>query len=161
MDVTFSAEEQFRRGKELFAAGQEEAAFEYFRTAQSLHRENACYRSYYGVALARVERRFNKGLEFCRAAVKEEFFNPELYHNLARVYLAFGFKSEALRYLRRGLMIDPACQAIQTELGGLGVRQSPVLTFLPRRHRINRLLGRLRQRFTRSHSNWVPAEDLS
>ena len=52
----------------------------------------------------------------CRSAAKEEFFNPALYHNLARVHLAFGFKAEGIRYLRRGLMIDPGQRA---DRGGL------------------------------------------
>jgi hypothetical protein len=29
------------------------------------------------------------------------------------VHLAFGFKAEAIRYLRRGLMIDPASEPIR------------------------------------------------
>ena len=38
----------------------------------------------------KIERAFDRALELCRSAAKEEFFNPELYHNLARVHLAFG-----------------------------------------------------------------------
>jgi hypothetical protein len=82
-------------------------------------------------------RRFRKR-SFPRAGCR----NPELYHNLARVHLAFGFKAEAIRYLRRGLMIDPANAAMLTELNELGMRRSPTLSFLPRRHPMNRLLGR-------------------
>jgi tetratricopeptide (TPR) repeat protein len=119
-------------------------AFEYFRTAHSLDPSNARYRSYYGLGLALVERRFNEGLELCRSAAKEEFFNPDLYHNLARVHLAFGFKAEALRYLRRGLMIDAAHSGMLDDLRQLGVRRLPMLRFLPRRHPFNRWLGRLR-----------------
>ncbi len=105
---------------------------------------NARYRSFYGLCLALVERRFDRALELCRSAAKEEFFNPELYHNLARVHLAFGFKAEAIRYLRRGLMIDPANLAMTDDLQYLGRRQAPVLPFLPRRHAVNRWLGRVR-----------------
>ena len=93
-----------------------------------------------------VDRRFNKALELCSAAVKEEFFNPDLYLNLARVHLAFGFKAEGLRYLRRALMIDPASASAQAELRRLGQRRRPVLGFLRRRHLFNLWLGRARQR---------------
>jgi tetratricopeptide (TPR) repeat protein len=144
MDVHFTAEEHYRRGKTLHGQGCEAEAFEYFRTAHSLDRANPRYRSYYGLGLAVVERRFNEGLELCRSAAKEEFFNPELYHNLARVHLAFGFKAEGIRYVRRGLMIDPGNAAMIDELRRLGVRRLPVLRFLPRRHAINRWLGRIR-----------------
>jgi len=146
MDAMLTAEEHFARGRSRFEAGEEGAAFEHFRAAYGLQRSNARYASWYGLCLALVDRRFNKGLELCRSAVKEEFFNPELYLNLARVHLAFGFKAEGLRYLRRGLMIDPASATIRGELDRLGRRQQPVLRFLPRRHPLNRLLGRVRRR---------------
>ena len=144
MNATFPAEEQYRRGRDLLNENSHPEALESFRAAYNLDRANPRYRSYYGLGLAMVERRFDKALELCRSAAKEEFFNPELYHNLARVHLAFGFKAEAIRYLRRGLMIDPGNNEMSTELAGLGVRNRPVLTFLPRRHAMNRLLGRVR-----------------
>ena len=76
----------------------------------------------------------------------QEFFNPELYHNLARLHLAFGFKAEAVRYLRRGLMIDPANASITESMRELGVRRRPPLGFLRRQNVLNRWLGRLIRR---------------
>ncbi len=149
MDASFTAEEQLRRGIELLDQGALAAACECFRAAHSLDPAHPRYRSYHGLGLALGERRFSPALELCRAAAKEEFFNPEQYLNLARIHLAFGFKAEGIRYLRRGLMIDPQHAAIRAELARLGVRSSPVLRFLPRRHLLNRYLGRLRQRFGR------------
>lgn len=146
MDARFSADEHFQRGQEWLQADQPGAALEHFRAAHSLQRDNPRYRSYYGLCVGLVERRFNKALELCGAAVKEEFFNPDLYLNLARVHLAFGFKAEGLRYLRRALMIDPANDSAQRELRFLGERRRPVLGFLPRRHLLNRWLGRARRR---------------
>ena len=142
MQRSVTAEESYRRGRDHFERGEVEPALEHFRAAHQVDRANPRYRSFYGLGLALVERRFDRALELCRSAAKEEFFNPELYHNLARVHLAFGFKAEAIRYLRRGLMIDPGNGAMQKELRGLGVRRRPVLSFLPRRHPLNRLLGR-------------------
>jgi hypothetical protein len=60
--------------------------------------------------------------------------------------MAFGFKSEAIRYLRRGLMIDPANAGLAEDLERLGRRRMPVLQFLPRNHPVNRWLGRMRHR---------------
>ena len=142
MQRSVTAEESYRRGRDLLERGEAQPALEHFRTAHQVDRANPRYRSFYGLGLAMVERRFDRALELCRSAAKEEFFNPELYHNLARVHLAFGFKAEAIRYLRRGLMIDPGNVAMLTELNELGLRRRPVLSFLPRRHPINRLLGR-------------------
>lgn len=146
MQVSVTAEDHYRRGRDLLGAGRDAEALRHFRTAHDLDRANPRYRSFFGLCLALVERRFDRALELCRSAAKEEFFNPELYHNLARVHLAFGFKAEAIRYLRRGLMIDPGSTAMLEDLRGLGVRRRPVLSFLPRRHPMNRLLGRIRRR---------------
>jgi tetratricopeptide (TPR) repeat protein len=145
MDATFTAEEHYRSGRSLLEAGRQAEALEHFRAAHTLERKSPRYASYYGLGLGLVERRFNKAVELCRAAVKEEFFAPDLYRNLAQVHLAFGFKMEGLRYLRRGLMIDPANPEILADLRDLGVRRRPVLAFLPRRHFLNRWLGRLRK----------------
>ena len=146
MDASYSAEEHYRQGEKALQAESHQEALEHFRSAHRLEPGNARYRSFFGLCLGLAERRFDKALELCRSAAKEEFFNPTLYHNLARVHLAFGFKAEGIRYLRRGLMIDPAHEAIAEDLCRLGVRRRPPLRFLPRRHRINRWIGMLRGR---------------
>ena len=140
-----TAEDHHRLGRDALANSELAKALEHFRSAHQIDRANPRYRSYYGLALALVERRFDRALELCRSAAKEEFFNPDLYHNLSRVHLAFGFKAEAIRYLRRGLMIDPANAAMQIDLRDLGTRSRPTLGFLPRRHTLNRVVGQLRR----------------
>ncbi len=145
MDATYTAEEHFRQGLQLLELEKPADALEHFRAAHGLDRDCPRHRSYYGLGLALVERRFNRAVELCRSAVKEEFFSPDLYWNLARVHLAFGFKAEGLRYLRRGLMIDPSHRGILKDLEGLGLRRQPVLRFLPRRHFLNRWLGVVRR----------------
>ena len=153
MDAIHSAEEHFRRGSAEFEAEHFVGALEYFRAAHRLDPTSPRYRSYFGLCLGVAERRFDKALELCRSAAKQEFFNPVLYHNLARVHLAFGFKAEAIRYLRRGLMIDPECEAIGAELRQLGVRRRPVLGFLRRQNRLNRCFGLLRKRVRQEDSD--------
>lgn len=145
LSSTALAEDHFRQGRDALASGASSDALEHFRAAHQIDRANPRYRSYYGLAIGVVERRFDRALELCRSAAKEEFFNPDLYHNLARVHLAFGFKAEAIRYLRRGLMIDPANSAMQDDLRALGTRNRPVLGFLPRRHPLNRVVGQVRR----------------
>lgn len=147
--TTFTAQEYFERGRTLLGEGQAAAALEHFRTAQEIDPSSPRYRSYYGLGLALVQRRFDRALELCRSASKEEFFNPEVYTNLARVHLAFGFRSEAIRYLRRALMLDPEHGPTLTEMQQLGVRLPPVLGFLPRSHVLNRWLGAVRRRLPR------------
>ncbi len=159
MDTRNAAEEHFRRGVAELDSGSRDEALEQFRTAHRLDPTHARYRSYYGMALGLVERRFDKALELCRSAAKEEFFNPSLYHNLARVHLAFGFRAEAIRFLRRGMMIDPGNREIAIELRNLGVRRRPVFGFLGREHVLNRWLGSLVRR-TRSEPTLLEAFQL-
>ncbi len=145
MDASCSAEEHFRRGDAALEAKDHVRALEHFRAANRLDPTSPRYRSYFGLCLGLAERRFDRALDLCRSAAKEEFFNPALYHNLARVHLAFGFKAEGIRYLRRGLMIDPENAPIAADLQVLGIRRSPLLRFLSRRHALNRWLGALRR----------------
>ena len=146
MDATFSAEEHFHEGHSELERERVDAALEHFRAAHRLDPTSPRYRSYFGLWLGLGERRFDRALELCRSAAKEEFFNPALYHNLARLHVAFGFKAEGIRFLRRGLMIDPQNPAILAEVRGLGVRRKPVLGFLRRGHVFNRWFGKLRNR---------------
>ena len=146
MDTPLTAAEHFGRGEAALAADDYSGALEHFRSAHRLEPANPLHRSYFGLCLGLAERRFDRALELCRGAAKEEFFNPVLYHNLARVHLAFGFKAEGIRFLRRGLMIDPHNEAIGKHLGQMGVRCASVLGFLRRRHVLNRWLGQLRKR---------------
>jgi tetratricopeptide (TPR) repeat protein len=144
MDATCSAEEHFQRGEFALAQNDAALALTHFRAASRLDTTSPRFRSYYGLCLALAERRFDQALHLCRSAAKEEFYNPALYHNLARVHLSFGFKAEGIRYLRRGLMIDPGNEELAASLRDLGVRRRPPLRFLSRRHLLNRWLGELR-----------------
>jgi hypothetical protein len=131
----------FAEGLALFERGAVDDAKICFQSVHNMDAGHARARSYLGVCVAVSERRFEEGVALCTSASKQEFFNPDSYLNLARVHLDFGFKGEGRRFLLRGQMIDPANEAIKSELQKLGERVPPVLRFLPRRHLINRLLG--------------------
>ena len=136
-----NAQELLRVGRARCEVGDAGSALAALRRAWELDQSNAQIRSFYGLAVGLVERRFEQAADLCQSAVKQEFYNPDLYLNLSRLHLAFGFKSEGLRYLRRGQMIDPGHAVIATELVRLGERLPPVLGFFPRRHVLNRWLG--------------------
>ncbi len=153
MDSNGKAEIHFGQGMAALDIDDHGAALEHFRSAYRLEPSSARFRSYYGLSLGLAERRFEESIQLCRSAAKEEFFNPTLYRNLARVHLAFGFKAEGIRYLRRGLMIDPDDGPIREDVEKLGQRRSPVLGFLRRRNPLNRLLGRVRARDRASRSD--------
>ena len=134
----------FDEGTAHLAGGRAADALPCLRRAFDLAPAHARVRSSLGVAVALAERDFEQARDLCESAVKQEFFNPDLYFNLSRVYLAFGRRPEALRYLRRGQMIDPGHAGIQRSLSELG-RRLPVVPFLPRRHPLNRVFGSARK----------------
>lgn len=152
-----SLSDLFARGRAALDSGDRKQALAYFRAGREIDPANAQCSSYYGLCIALVDGRFNEAVDVCSAAVKAEFFNPDLYCNLARVHLAFGFKAEGLRYLRRGLMIDPAHDSIKHEIAELGRRGSPPIGFLPRKHVLNRWLGAARHLVGRSERQRMAA----
>jgi predicted Zn-dependent protease len=130
----FTAEEHYRRGLTLLEGGHGDDAFAHLSRAYLTDPQSARYRSAYALALALVRGQFLGAAELARAAVRQEFYNPDLYLNLARIYLTFDMKSDAIR------------EQIQTRLVELGVRRRPLFRFLPRNHVVNRLLGRVQSR---------------
>jgi len=141
------AREAFDHGRRKLEANEAAAAVEPLREAQRLAPDHAQIRSTLGVAIVLGNRDFESARALCESAAKQEFFNPDLYLNLARVYLAVGRRPEALRYLRRGQMIDPGHAAIRDAIAELGMRRLPIVPFLPRRHVVNRMLGSVRSLF--------------
>lgn len=148
--------EAIRVARELLAQGDAEAAMQRLRPVFDADRAHAQVRSWYGLSLGLSQRRYHEALDLCQSAVKQEFFNPELYVNVAQLNLAFGFRAESLRYLRRARMIDPGNEAIHQLLEELGPRRRPVFSFLPRRHLLNRWLGSLRHAFVRRSPRHEP-----
>lgn len=146
-DLPTSARAAAERGQALLQSGDAAAAIEPLREAQAAAPDNAQIRSTLGLAMALGDRDFEAARMLCESAAKQEFFNPELYLNLARVYLSVGRRPEALRYLRRGQMIDPGHLAIREAIRELGLRRIPIVPFLPRRHVVNRMLGGVRSLF--------------
>jgi tetratricopeptide (TPR) repeat protein len=151
----FSAEEHYRRGLALLEGGHGQDGFEHLSCAYLGDPQCARFRSAYALSLALVRGQFLGAVELARAAVRQEFYNPDLYLNLSRIYLAFDFKAEAVRYLRRGLMVDPESVRLLRRLGELGVRRRPALRFLPRGHALNRFVGRIQARLLGPTRRWT------
>lgn len=151
----FSPDEHHRRGLALLESGHGHEAFEHLSRAYLTDPQNARYRSSYALALALVRGQYLGAVELARAAVRQEFYNPDLYLNLSRIYLAFDFKPEAIRFLRRALMVDPDNSIAQSKLADLGIRRRPLIRFLPRNHVVNRWLGRVQARLLGRPVAWV------
>jgi Flp pilus assembly protein TadD len=138
------AESLLEQGTQQLEAGEYVEALETLRGAHLLEPDNARIQSHLGLATARVGGAFEEARSLCEEASKREFDNPDLYVNLANVYLGVGRRSEALRYLRRGQMIDPNHEVIRNTLRDMGRRRPAMIPVLPRRHWLNRILGAVR-----------------
>ena len=143
------ADEALARAEMLLHEGCYSDALPLLEDAHRRDPGSATVRSAYGLCLGLAKHEFQRANELCESAVKQEFFNPDLYLAMARLHLAFSFKSDGIRYLKRGRMIDPGHPAIAAELEKLGARQPPPLRFLPRAHVLNRWLGRARSQLGR------------
>ena len=136
----------FEGGQRALDENRVDDAVQCLRDAIQRAPDHARLRSTLGLAVARAEGDFSEARSLCEDAAKQEFFNPDLYLNLAKVYLRFDRRSEALRYLRRGQMIDPGHEPIRQAIASLGNRRLPIVPFLPRRHPVNRALGTARSK---------------
>jgi hypothetical protein len=107
------------------------------------------YYSYLGYAVALCQRQIREGVRLCEHAVKVEFYQPENYLNLARVYLLADQRRKAAQVLARGLAIDPEHKGLRNLAKHMGRRRRPVIPFLSRGSFLNRILGRLRHDLSR------------
>jgi len=144
-----AAEGSFKRGLEaLRAQGREKEALALFEAALTLDSRatgssgEARYRSYYGMALGLFGGKIRQALPLCRKAAEEEFYNPEIWKNLGKLEMEAENKPEAHEAFVRGLRLAPDDAEFRHLLIILGRRRKPILSFLPRKHPLNVLLGR-------------------
>src|SRR5262245_39791748 len=86
------AEEAFKKGLNALKSSDLAVARALFEAAIQLERRSGAakiqprYLSYYGLTLVEDPARRPMALDCCRRAVKEEFFNANLFLNLSKVY---------------------------------------------------------------------------
>ncbi len=143
------SENAFEKGMESVSRGDYMEALAYFEASIDLTQGSRGlppmrYLSYYGLCLAMASNRLKEAREICERAVEAEFYNPELYLNLGRVYLEYGDRQRAFSTFVRGLQLNRRHMGLIKQIRGLGFRRRPVLGFLSRQNPVNRLLGLLR-----------------
>src|SRR5262245_47058185 len=62
--------------------------------------------SHYGLCLAVHQHDIKGALEYCQEALKKEFYQPDLYFNLGKVFLLAKKKASAVQAFYRGLNLD-------------------------------------------------------
>jgi len=101
------------------------------------------------VALSAARRSFESGrlvpgIHVCLGLLEGKEHLPDLYLVLGVLLRKAKQRAQAYEAFRQGLRLAPTHPALQARLEDMGLRHSPILPFLPRTHRANRVLGRLR-----------------
>lgn len=140
--------DQLEKGLQLCQRGDWEGGLEQLRMAAERMPANEAkpsrYYSYLGYAIALREKRIREGIKLCQYAIKQEFYQPENYFNLAQTYLLGGNRSAAWKVVAKGLKVDANFPLLQELHHKLGERRPPVLPFLSRSNFLNQILGRMR-----------------
>jgi serine/threonine protein kinase len=96
--------------------------------------------------LSQIRGREEQALQLARRIAEEYSTSPAVNLNLAKVLLVTGHKIEGLRLLKKLARVDSIEIKAQEVLEWLGVRRSPVFSFLNRSHPVNRLFGLARHK---------------
>lgn len=140
MATAINTENNITKGIKLAQNKYYKAALDLFEESHYMER-NYVAMSYYALSLAAVKKDFKNAMLICSKAAKEDFSNPVIYLNAARIYLLQGRKDLAVKALRKGLAIDSTNKALVKEITGLGTRRKPFIGFLSRDNIINTLVG--------------------
>ena len=87
-----------------------------------------------------------EAIQLSERAVSKEFYNPDLFCNLGLIYMRCGKRGPAFRAFKRGLALKSNHLRIAKALKKYEDRSMRFLNFLPRRHFLNRWIGRIRVR---------------
>ena len=140
---------EFKTGLTLLRDNYANKALPHMRKAVDLDKNNPYYMSYLGVVLARSEQKWGEAERLCDQAVRMKRNQAQLYLNLAEVYATAGRRDDAVEALRSGLKFARRDVRLTIAMNKLTHRRSPVLSFLARRHPVNRHLGMIRHRTLR------------
>src|ERR1700756_1928155 len=137
---------EFKQGLALLRDNFADKALTHMQKAAQLEKNNPYYMSYLGVVLARSEEKWAEAEKLCDNAVRRKRNQAQLYLNLAEVYATAGRRDDAVEALQAGLKFARRDVRLTIAMNRLTNRRSPVLSFLGRKHPLNRQLGILRHR---------------
>ena len=151
---TSQLQEAAQRGIELCRAGKWKAGMEILGKIAEADRQgtelSGLFYSYLGYGIARYEKRGKEGLALCQHAIKVQFYEPENYVLLARVYLLRHRRGKAIEALQKALKLNARHPEAIKLAREIGFRRRPVLPFLSRNNPINRTLGKMRHSLTQA-----------
>ena len=100
--------------------------------------------SYYGLAVAVIDKKYKMASDLCRTAIESQFYNADHYSNLVLIYLQAGQRRRAVEALEQALKALPKDSRLKVLQKSVGSRSRPVIPFLRRDHPFNVALGRMR-----------------
>ena len=139
----------FRKALVTFRKGDTRTAAKAFRHLIEDGSNDPQHVSYHGLSIALTEGKLAEGARLCSRALRVAPYDPEMYLNLARVYLRARRRSLAVVVLRKGLRVDEDNRPLLSELQKINPRATPALDFLSRSHPVNRYIGLTRTRLSR------------
>ncbi len=120
-----------------------------FEEALTLFEIGGCYKndpvaaSYYALCVAAYRKDAMIAANLCTSAMKRGFYSPELFLNLGKIYLLAKRKDLAIKAFSKGLTIDMAHKGLKRQLKRLGTRRDAPISFLPRSHAVNIVIGQI------------------
>lgn len=137
---------EFKQGLTYLRDDYAEKALPHMKRAVELDKSNPYYMSYLGVVIARAEQKWGEAERLCDSAVRMKRNQAQLYLNLAEVFATAGRREDAMDALEAGMKFARRDVRLNLAMNRLVERRRPVLTFLTRRHPLNRQLGVLRHK---------------
>jgi hypothetical protein len=145
LETFFMDTQAYQNAKDALKAKDYKAAERAFKvTLDSVGEHDEQYNSvlsYYG--LAQVLNSDNNGLLLCRDAASNEVFEGDVFLNLACAELQSNNRKRAVDAIRHGVKIDADNKQLNRACAKLDCRKKCCFSFLPRGHKLNRMIGRL------------------
>ena len=139
--LSADAVELFNKGRESFKLGKTLEALAFFEKSLIIEPGNPICQSFLGLCIAYERGQITEAKNLCEEALKKDPHTIENYLNIGKIYLKEKLIPEAIEAFRKGLEIDNKNPEIIEELQTMGLRKTPVISFLSRNNFLNKYLG--------------------
>lgn len=109
-------------------------------------RDDPHWYSRLGFCIAKQRGQLTRAFELCRTAIEHDPDNHLHYLYLGKVHLLAGNTYEALQTFRQS-KLKGGSPELERVLGQIGIRKTPVISFLSRSNLLNKYLGIIFDRF--------------
>jgi|SRR6516165_9866424 len=141
---------EFREGIKLLKNEYPQKALVRLKRAFESDKHNAYYISFFGLAIARAQRKWDQASDLCEIAVQLKPTEIQFHLNLGEVYALAGRREKALDKLEYALRLFGDDARLVQARSKVEKRRAPVLPFFGRGHFLNRELGKLRHRILKN-----------